>query len=108
MTLEQIHNILTGITGYADKVAYYQFPEDGAPALPFIVYWETGANTFAADGIVYTFSREIDVELYTKTKSTTDEALVESALTNAGIYWLKTAEYIDDEKCWMITYSMEV
>ena len=108
MTLNEVNTMLTGISGFADKVAYYAFPVGEAPELPFLCYVENGAESFAADNVVYFASKEIDVELYTKLKDPTTEQLVESALTAAGVFWTKTAEYLEDEKCWMITYAIGV
>lgn len=108
MTLEEIKNILTGIPGYADKVTFYMWPEGQAPALPFICYWQPGADNFAADGIVYHSAPQIDVELYSRLRAPDEEAKVEAALTAAGIFWEKQVEYIDSEQVYMTTYSMEV
>lgn len=108
MTLAEVKTMLTGITGFTNKVAYYAWPEGQAPALPFICFLETGENTFSADGVVYSSAKQIQIELYTKAKSTTDEVLVETALTNNGLFYTKDETYLDDEKCWMITYSLEV
>lgn len=108
MTLTEIKTLLEGIEGFSDKVTYYAWPVGEAPSLPFLCYLETGADNFGADNKVYYSAKQIDIELYTQNKSSADEALVESALTNAEIYWTKSEEYIDDEKCWMITYEIEV
>ena len=108
MTLEEIKALLEGIEGFADKVAYYAWPVGEVPELPFLCYLETGADNFGADNKVYYSARSVDVELYTQNKSSSSEALVEAALTGAEIFWKKSEEYIDDEKCWMITYEIEV
>lgn len=108
MTLEGIKTLLEGIDGFSEKVAYYAWPVGEAPELPFLCYVETAADNFAADNIPYFSALEIDVELYTKFKSEETEQLVEAALTDAGIFWTKSAEYLDDEQCWMITYSIGV
>lgn len=108
MTLSEFNTILTGIAGYSEKVAYYAFPEKEAPALPFICWMEASVDTFPADGIVYHSAHGLRVELYTKTKNTTEEEKVEAALTAAGIFFTKECQHIDDEKCWLTLYSMEV
>lgn len=108
MTLTEIYTILTGITGYSTKVTYYAWPEGQAPALPFICYVETGSSNFAADGKVYHSNRKVDIELYSKQKSLTDESLVETALNTAGIYWEKSEQYLTDEQCHEVIYTVEV
>jgi hypothetical protein len=108
MTLEEVKTILEGIEGFEDKVTYYAWPVNEAPALPFLCYVENRAQNFGADNKVYYSAREIAVELYTETKSPEDEALVEAALTAEDIFWTKEEEYLDDEQCWMITYTIGV
>lgn len=87
-------------------VAYRSFPEEDVPELPFICYLETGTTNFAADGVVYQKISEIAVELYTKNKNVTLEERVEKALSS--FYWNKEEDYLDDEKCYMIVYTLEV
>lgn len=108
MTLAEVYTILTGIEGFSGKVAYYAFPSGEAPELPFLCYVENGTDNFAADNISYFAAKNIDIELYTQDKNPGTEQLVESALTAAGVFWTKSAEYINDEKCWMITYTIGV
>lgn len=103
MTLEELHTILTG-TGL--PVAYNAFPEEEAPALPFICYRVVGSNNFFADGSTYQKINDIDVELYTKTKDQATEALLEQAL--GELCWNKEENYIADEKCFEIIYNLEV
>ena len=108
MTLAEINNILKSIPGFDKKVAYRAFPKGKAPALPFICYMATQTNNFKADNKVYTVIQSVDIELYTRRKDVTTEALVESALDNANIVWDKYEDYITDEDMYMITYETEV
>ena len=108
MTLEQLSTTLESIEGFSGKVVYYAWPEGQAPALPFICYLENGSNGFAADGISFYASRRIDIELYTRLRDMTSEGAVEAALTEASIYWSKEINYIDSEKCYQITYEVEI
>lgn len=103
MTLEELHTILTG-TGL--PVVYNAFPEELAPALPFICYRVIGSNNFFADGRTYETINDIDVELYTKTKDQETEALLEQAL--GELCWNKEENYLADEKCFEIIYNLEV
>ena len=105
MTLDALYTLLT-----ATKlpVTYHAWPEGEAPSLPWIAIMETGTSNFGADGVAYGIVADIDVELYTKAKDPTTEALVEKALTDAGIFWDKAETYIEAEKCFEIIYSLEV
>lgn len=108
MTTAQLGNLLASITGYADKVAYYSFPISQAPALPYIIYYTPSENGFSADGVRYYARKVFNVELYTESKSETEEGKIETLLTTNGIYFTKVQSYIDDEKMWLTTYTIEV
>lgn len=107
-TLQQLHTLLNGITGFSGKVAYHSWPENEAPALPFICYLEVGSDNFGADNRVYHGNRRVDIELYARKRDLTSEALIEAALTGAEIYFERTVEWLDDEKCFKTTYEIEV
>lgn len=108
MSLEELFALLNGITQFTGKVAYRCFPAGNAPKLPFICYLETSTNNVFADNKTYDVIRGIDIELYTENKDVASESLVEQALNDANIPWNKYEEYIDIEKCYQITYSVEV
>lgn len=108
MELTDIFAMLNGINAFANKVAYRSFPIGFAPDLPFICYLETSTNNAFADNKTYKVIRGIDIELYTETKDSSSERLVEDALNNRSIPWNKDEEYIDKEQCYQITYSIEV
>ena len=103
MTLQAFRKILetSGL-----PVTYRAWPENEAPPLPYLCYYDSGSNNFAADGVVYFSARQITVELYTELKDVTAENRVEQALSS--FFWEKTEEYIDSEKCYQIVYEMEV
>lgn len=101
--LERIRELLE-TTGF--PVAYYSFPEEEAPPLPFICYLVSGSNNFLADGAVYHKIDRLQVELYTEVKDPSAEDAVEEAL--ASFVWEKTETYIDSEKCYQILYEIEV
>lgn len=108
MTLTELAEILTAIPGFAGRVSYYAFPEQEAPDLPFITYLETGSNNFAADNRVYYKGSQIDIELYTEHKDEATEGDVESALDAAELVWVKSDDYLEDENCWMIVYTITI
>ena len=103
MTLEELKTLLES-TGL--PVAYRAFPVGQAPDLPFICYLVEYSNNFDADNRVYYPINHITIELYTEFKNPDTEALVETALKD--ICWEKTEEYLDDERCYEITYEIEV
>lgn len=103
MTLEDIKNLLES-TGL--PVAYRAFAENNAPELPFICYLSPGTNNFAADDTVYLEIDQITVELYTQYRDPKTEGKVEAALSS--FVWDKDINYIDSERCYQITYEIEV
>lgn len=105
MTLAQVYTTLAA-TGL--PVTYYAWPDGEAPFLPWIAIVESSSDNFAADGIAYGEIKQVTVELYTKTKDPAAEALVQTALTGAGIYWDKTETYIESEQCFLNSYDIEV
>lgn len=103
MGLENLKSILES-TGF--PVAYWSFPEDKAPPMPYLCYLATGSNPLFADGSVYFSSDNVQVELYTDRKDLAAEWLVETAL--AGFHPKKDQEYLSTEHCWMTIYKIEV
>lgn len=108
MSLAELAALLQGIPGFSGKVAYYAFPENDAPALPFIVYEETGSNNVVADNVVYSKRKNINIELYTEFKSEETEAALEDMLQAVELVWTKDEDYLDSERCYMITYSLTI
>ena len=105
MTLEELAGMLekTGFT-----FAYYHFAEGESPDPPFICYLLPGSDTFAADGRVYFRISEVRIELYTDRKDPGAEALVETVLDDAGIFYNKSEAWIQSEKLYEVLYSMEL
>lgn len=103
VTLKDIPKLLetTGL-----PVVYHSFTENEAPQLPFICYLFTGTNNFAADGQVYANINRIQIELYTQHKDIEVEKKLENALVS--LFWEKSEEYIDSERCFQIVYELEV
>lgn len=105
MTLAELKTVLAGTQL---PVAYQAFPADNPPAMPFIIYQETGSNNFGADNIVWHSAMRIQIDLLCQKKNKTTEALVETALTNAGIYWERESSFDDDEDYYRTTYDVEI
>lgn len=106
MTISELKTILESVTDFSDKVAYYQWPINEAPALPFVCFFEQQAFTFPADNVTYYQRPRFSVELYTKNRDPETEALFEAAFTAAGLYYTKETEYLEDERCQMTVFSL--
>lgn len=104
MTLDEIYTILKAVY----PTAYWSFPVGEAPPMPFICFFEEGSDNFGADNIVYHHTKTVNIELLTREKNPTAEQAVETALTNAGIYWEKTSTHLDDEDAFECIYTVEV
>ena len=105
MTFEEIVTMLTD-TGL--PFAYHHFAEGESPDPPFLIYLSPGSHNFGADGVVYFKVNLLDIELYTDIKDPDAEALVESVLDAAGIFYDKTESYIEEENLYEVLYEMEV
>lgn len=108
MTLAELKTRLEAIPGFAKKVVYYAWPEGKQPNLPFLCFFETGAENFGADGVVFYGSPTVAIELYTKNKDQATESLVEAALTGGGLFFTKAEQYLGDENCWFVLYTVQL
>lgn len=106
--LEKIREMLESIEGFENKIAYRAFPVGEAPQLPFICFQETGTDNFFADDTVYVAMSIIDIELYSRNRDVMSEELIEMKLKTNHIAWTKDIDYIDSEKCYMVTYTVEI
>ena len=105
MTRAEVYNMLCTVNV---PVAYHHFAENSGQQPPFICFYYPYDDDFKADNTNYRRIDSLIVELYTDNNEFTLEGLLETALTGAGLVWTKTETYIDTEKMYMITYTMEV
>lgn len=105
MTFQEIDAMVSSI---GLEYAYYQWPINEAPALPYILFYYPERKDFMADGINYQHITALNIELYTKNKDFSNEALVESVLETYGIRYSKEEQYIPEEKMYEVLYTMEV
>lgn len=105
MTLEELARMLEK-TGF--PFAYDHFAEGESTDPPFICYLLPGSDNFAADGRVYFRISEVRIGLYTDRKDPGAEALVETVLDDAGIFYNKSEAWIQSEKLYEVLYSMEL
>lgn len=108
MTTAELKTILEAVTGFANKVVYWCWPENQAPALPFICYFTPDSNNFGADNKVYYSANHFIIELYNTKKDEATELLVENKLSENGIFFIKSWSYIEDENCFLTQYEVEV
>ena len=88
--------------------AWRQFPDGTQQEAPFLCYYTEEVSSFYADGVVYAQVASLIFELYTREKDFGTEALLEAALTGAGLGWRKDEDYVSSEELYMTTYTMEV
>ena len=105
MTLEELAGVVEE-NGF--PFAYDHFAEGESPDPPFVCYLLPGSDNFAADGRVYFRISEVRIELYTDRKDPGAEALVETVLDDAGIFYNKSEAWIQSEKLYEVLYSMEL
>ena len=105
MTLTEICNMVVQV---GVPVAYYQFSDATAKEPPFICYYYPNDDDFSADNINYACINQLVIELYTDNKDFALESQLETVLIQHDMYFSKTETHIDDEKMYMVTYTMEV
>lgn len=105
MTYQDIASMIEGI---GLPFAYYQFDNKTGQQPPFICFYYPESVNFMADGSVYQRIDQLVIELYTNEKDFINEQKTERALRDAGLAWNKEETYIDEEKMYMVAYSMEV
>ena len=106
MTLAELKSTLSSISTFANKVTYRAWPVGKAPELPFICYLADDTDNFMADNKVYHVIQNVDVELYTALKDETAEGLLEEKFAEVGMVWEKTEDYLDDEDCYEVLYTI--
>lgn len=106
MTLAELNTALSAVV--PGKVVYNAWRVGEAPPLPYVCYYSTGADNFAADNVVYDSRRPVRIELYSKKKDLGTESAIEAALTAAGLYWTRDESFIDDEFVFLTIYEVEI
>lgn len=102
MTTEKIIKMLKE---YSVPCEFSHFSKPITP--PFMVYIMPATNNFNADNIVYFDINEIQVELYTRQNTLTEEKKLESYMTENKIIWDKVSQnWLDDEKIFMTVYEV--
>ncbi len=106
MSIEQMRAILEGVQGFAEKVTYWEWPIGESPALPFVCFFTNEDAEFAADNVTYYARQRFSVELYSKYRDPSLEALFEEAFRANDLFYSKEAVYLTDERCWETVYTI--
>lgn len=105
MTYQEINQL---IESFGLPSAYYSFPENDAPPLPFIVFYYPEYNDLGADNINYQEIADLVIELYTENKDFELEKSIEQKLTEQGLYFEKSQTYIKAERMYEVIYQFEI
>lgn len=106
MTLSELNTALSAVL--PGKVIYNAWPVGEAPPLPYVCYYSTGSDNFAADNIVYESNRPVRIELYARQKDLATEAAIEAKLGLSGLYWTRDESYIADEKVYLTIFEVTI
>ena len=105
MTYQEVADMVESI---GLPFAYYQFNEGTVKGPPFVCFYYTGGNDFAADNTNYVKVERLVVELYTDQFDPVLEEDVETALKSHELVFARDRDYIDSERMHMTTYTTEV
>lgn len=92
---KQIYDLLKTLN---IPVAYDHFNSNKEVTLPFVVYRETGTDTFKADGITYYRPYSFEIELVTEKKDVALQQSIEELLTLNKIPYDSSDEVWDEEE----------
>lgn len=98
----------TLLQGIGIPAAHQFFPAKEAPAMPFVIYQETGSDNIGADNIVWVPARRVQLDLFCKQWDPETEHLIEQTLTDAGIYWEREPQFDEDEQYYRSTYVFSI
>lgn len=106
MTYKELNLLIAGL---GLPYAYNQFPHDTEQEPPFICFLlDDSSDDLMADDKNYQKIRRVSIELYTDQKDFAQEETIETALTNAGLSYVRSESYIESERMFQINYDTEV
>lgn len=109
LTYQQVANIISEICDeFEIEYAYYSFPVNEAPPLPYIVYFYPNREDFIADNENYRKVETLVIELYSETKNFDLESAFESYLKDNGIVYDKTETFINKENMYQCYYEAQI
>ena len=100
-------DIYTTIKKLDIPCVYSHFKDGNQPAPPYIAYIGAGQNQFAADNIPYHRQNVFQVEFYFTAKDPSLEDSIEEQLITDGWWYEKSEDvYIEDERVFVIYYTV--
>ena len=103
MTFQEVKQMIESI---GLPYTYDSFPNNVAPAPPYIVFNYPNNDDFGADNTNYVSIDVLNIELYTSIKDFELERNLEAVLNANGFYYDET--YIRQDNIYQITYVTEV
>ena len=88
--------------------AYYEFPDGTDVAPPFLCFYFSNDNDFAADNTNYQKIEHLVIEVYTDNKDFDLETTVESTLNSNDLVYTKSESYIGSERMYVEIYEADV
>lgn len=105
MTFQEVKQMIESI---GLPYTYDSFPNNVAPAPPYIVFNYPNNDDFGADNTNYVSIDALNIELYTSTKDFELEKNLEAVLNANGFFYDKTETFIRQDNIYQITYVTEV
>lgn len=105
MTFQEVKQMIESI---GLPYTYDSFPNNVAPAPPYIVFNYPNNDDFCADNTNYVSIDLLNIELYTSTKDFELERNLEAVLNANGFFYDKTETFIRQDNIYQIAYVTEV
>lgn len=105
MTKSEVKNMIADL---GLPYAYHHFAEGESPGCPFIIYLYPKSSNFSADDMTYSKADDLQIELYTKKRDFSVEAVIEAALDAKSLFYNKSEVYISSEDLFEVIYEMEM
>lgn len=105
MTYQEVANM---IEDFGIPFAYFSYPNDQAPPLPYCVYYYPDRDDMIADNENYVKIEALNIEIYTEVKDLTLEERIEAILKANKIVFDRTESFINSENMYQILYESEV
>lgn len=102
MSIKEITDILES---YTIPCTFSHFTSKVTP--PFMVYLVPDSDNFSADNITYFSIKNLQVELYSRVDTITEEEKFEEFITAKNIRWEKVDQtWIDEDKVHLSRYNL--
>lgn len=77
-------------------------------SVPFMVINTEQTDNVAADNGVYLEKNSVTLDLYCEKIDPVLEQPIKNLLFEIGTGWMRTEEYLDDEKTWLVEYTFDI